>query len=258
MSLIAQLQKLALSKMKTLPFNLILFFLVSSCISVTAQSLKVVYHRTSATDMSELSPELSKLSQRKVTHIYSLTIFNGISRYSLDSIFIFHDQSGFKQYCPYQVIYKDYNKKLWLEESARYKEGYLYEQNLDQMREGNARWQWTITDEQKIIAGILCTKAVAREEHIAWFASDIPYLDGPFYGVFNLPGLVLSYENRVGKWTALSVHFGAKPIILPTGQRFNKKSAIDLPYNEWMALGKDKVIVIDSQTPQKTWLKFER
>jgi GLPGLI family protein len=228
--------------------------------SLQGQGVSVIYELTPPDQRHEvIRNALPEVSQQKIIERFTLTISNGRSRLSRDSVYVFYKNNDIKDYWYYKTVYKDYNKKLWLEESARYEEGHLYEQNLDLMRERNARWQWTITDEQQSIAGILCTKAVAKNGHIAWFAPDIPYLDGPRDGVFSLPGLVLSYAHPFrNKWTAVSVKLGSWPVTLPTGQRSAKKSAIDLPYNEWMALGKDKVIVIDAQTPQKTWLKFER
>jgi len=242
-------------------FSLFLFlsiylFLISS---LQGQSITVVYELTPPDQRREVIQKvLPEVSQQKIIERFTLMISNGRSRFSRDSVYVFYKHNELKGYWYYKTVYKDYNRQLWLEESARYEEGCLFEQNIDLMRERNARWQWTITDEQKTIAGILCTKAVAKNGNIAWFAPDIPYLDGPHNGVFSLPGLLLSYENPSGKWTAVSVKFGGEPVSLPAGKRSTQKSDIDLPYNEWMALGKGKLIVIDSQTPQKTWLKFER
>jgi len=247
--------------MKLLPFCLTLLIYLFFSSFLKGQAITIIYESTPPDQLHKAIQEaLPEAARHEIIVRLTLTISDGRSRFSRDSIYVTkrsNDEYS-KKYGPYKVIYKDYNKKLWLEESARYEEGYLYEQNLDLMRERNARWQWTITDEQKTIAGILCTKAVAKNGDIAWFAPGIPYLDGPHDGVFSLPGLVLAYENSFNIWTAVSVKLAGGPIKLPTGQRSTKKSAIDLPYNEWMALGKDKVIVIDSQTPQKTWLKFER
>ena len=247
--------------MKLFPFCFTLLVYLFFSFSLRGQTITIIYESTPPDQLHEaIRKVLPEAARHEIIGRLTLTISDGRSRFSRDSVYVnkkSHDEDS-KKYSPYHVIYKDYNKKLWLEESARYEEGYLYEQNLDLMRERNARWQWNITGEQETIAGIVCTKAVAKNGDVAWFAPDIPYLDGPFNGVFSLPGLVLSYESRIAKWTALSVSFGVKPISLPDSQRSTKKSAIDLPYNEWMALGRDKVIVIDSQTPQKTWLKFER
>ncbi len=229
--------------------------------SLKGQDITIIYESTPPDQLHKaIQDVLPEAARHEIIVRFTLTITNGRSRFSRDSVYVkkrSNDKDS-KKYSPYQVVYKDYNKKLWLEESARYEEGHLYEQNLDLMRERNARWQWTVTDEQQSIAGILCTKAVAKNGDIVWFAPDIPYLDGPHNGVFSLPGLVLSYENPFGKWTAVSVKLGGGPVTLPDGQRSAKKSAIDLPYNEWMALGRDKVIVINAQTPHRTWLKFER
>jgi len=246
--------------MKLLPLFLSLYFAVFFVSSLWSQGITVVYDITRPDQPHEaIQKVLSEVSQPKMVGRFTLTISNGLSRFSRDSVYVFYKSSNeTKSYWYYKTVYKDYNKKLWLEESARYEEGHLYEQDLDLMRERNARWQWTVTDKQQSIAGILCTKAVAKNGDIAWFAPDIPYLDGPHNGVFNLPGLVLAYENPFNIWTAVSVKLGSEPVTLPDGQRSTKKSAIDLPYNEWMALGRDKVIVINAQTPQKTWLKFER
>ncbi len=241
--------------MKAPQSSLILSLMLLSCISLTGQSIKVVYHATSTNAVREISPELS---QRKITYSYSLTIHNGISKYSRDSVYLLYDQSDGKEYWPYKEIYKDYNNGVWLEKSGRYKEGYLYEQNLDELREKSTRWKWTVTEEQKAIAGIPCRRAIAKNGDVAWYAPDIPYLDGPRDGVFSLPGLVLEYETNYYKWSAVEVLFNAQAVTLPDGIPTRKKNAIQLSYNDVMALGKKQMILIDAQTPQKTWLKFER
>jgi len=241
--------------MKTLSLCLTFLLVPLSCIFLIGQSIKVVYHATSTNAIQDISPELS---QRKITYSYSLTIHNGISRYSRDSVYLLYDQSGGKEYWAYKEIYKDYNNGLWVEKSGRYKEGYLFEQNLDELREKNAKWNWTVTNEQKAIANIPCKKAVAKNGDEAWYAPDIPYLDGPQNGTHNLPGLVLEYKTNHYKWSAVEVQFNAQAVILPDGIRTHKKNSIQLSYNDVMALGKDNVIVITPQTPQKTWLKFER
>lgn len=237
------------------PLNSILALLFLSYAPLTGQSIKVVYHATAKENIQEILPELS---QQKIIYSYSLTINHGASKYCRDSVYVIYDRSDSKEYWPYKEVYKDYNNGVWLEKSGSYMEGYLYEQGLDELRERNTRQQWALTSEQKAIAGIPCRQAIAKNGDVAWFAPDIPYLDGPQDGVFSLPGLVLEYETQYYKWSAVEVLFNAQTVALPDGIRTHKKNTIQLSYNDIMSLGKDKLIIIDAQTPLEAWLKFEQ
>lgn len=64
------------------------------------------------------------------------------------------------------------------------------------------KFNWTITDETKIIGGFVCKKANTTYTSfgykfpiIAWFCEQIPINDGPFH-FYNLPGLIFELSSE--------------------------------------------------------------
>ncbi len=70
-------------------------------------------------------------------------------------------------------------------------------------------WNWKITDEQKIIEGLHCTKATSDflgSNFEVWFANDIPMSSGPeFY--HGLPGLITQASNSVFEYKITSIEY---------------------------------------------------
>jgi len=78
------------------------------------------------------------------------------------------------------------------------------------------QWNWEITDENKIINGYKCKKAVSKEfngKFIAWFTEDIPIKAGPekFDG---LHGLILYINTGFIEFTAEKIEILTEEIII--------------------------------------------
>lgn len=236
---------------------LMLFWGSSLITTGMAQGISIVYDAQNKPDaMRRYMPERAG---DKVNYRTSLHIANGQSKYSRDSVFVMGIASQGTEYWHYETIYKDYNRKLWLVESGRYREGHILQKDLGTLREKDrASQSWSITAAHKLIAGIDCIKAVSEHGDVAWYAPSIPYPDGPQYGVFNLPGLVMEYETELYKWVAVSVHFGKQEISLPEGEWSSEERNIERSYQEIMSLNRSESIVINAKTPLQTWIKFEQ
>ena len=89
-------------------------------------------------------------------------------------------------------IYKDFASKAITTFDDINREGYKYTDTLDAQ-------QWEITDSMKTILDYQCIKAEADyhgRHWIAWFATDIPVVNGP-WKLGGLPGLIIeAYDTR--------------------------------------------------------------
>jgi len=90
--------------------------------------------------------------------------------------------------------------------------------NIFRVEEVLPTYEWTITNEVAIIAGLTCKKATTTtltQPQLpveAWFTDEIPMANGP--GAFHgLPGLILKIETPVLSIEADKVRFIAPPVI---------------------------------------------
>lgn len=72
--------------------------------------------------------------------------------------------------------------------------------------------QWTITDEQKVIADYTCVKATVSyrgRDWTAWFTPEIPLAVGP-WKLHGLPGLILEAYDATGECTYKAINVAFK------------------------------------------------
>lgn len=242
-------------KNSLITFILFIFILVRT----NAQNLTIVYeaYTIQSQEMLEKIPAYSEYNSR---YYYSLNIHKNISKFSRDSVLVISlPNINFKELWEFEEIYKDYNKDSWISHSGRYKEGYGLEKVISEMAENN-KFQWQISQDKQLIAGIECIKALSPKGYTAWFAPKLPYPDGPQYGIFNLPGLVLSLETPNSKWVAnqVIVKNNDNDIDIPKLTLVQSETEIKLSYKEIKALGTEKVITIDKDTPIGKRLTFKK
>ncbi len=233
---------------------MILHFVIGE---IYSQSLTIVYeaHTIQSLEMLERIPEYSEYNSK---YYYSLNIHKGISKFSRDSAFIISFPNiNYKEIWEFEEIYKNYNEDLWIRHSGLYKNGYALEKKLSQIAEYND-FQWQIDEDKQLIVGIECHKAVSPKGYTAWFAAKLPYPDGPQYGVFNLPGLVLSLETPNSKWVATQIIVKDAFVEIPKLILVQGETEIKLSYNEIRALGPEKAIIIDKNSPIGKWLTFRK
>lgn len=95
-------------------------------------------------------------------------------------------------------IFKDLAKKIFYMEYAVSGGNFSAKDNL-------INFDWELVDEEIIIKGFKCKKAITKKEKFpitAWYCEDIPINDGPdrFYG---LPGFILKIE--LGEFSVIEV-----------------------------------------------------
>jgi GLPGLI family protein len=157
----------------------------------------------------------------------------------------------------FEDIYKNYNQDSWIKHSGRYKDGCGIEKKMSQIAESN-NFQWQINQQEKrIIAGVECIKATSPKGYTAWFAPKLPYPDGPRYGVYNLPGLVLELETAQGRWAAKSIMLNNDKVVIPDLKLAQNDQEINLSYTELNKLEHEKVIILNKNTSRGQWLKFK-
>ncbi len=238
--------------------NLLTVFIIFhfAIYEANSQSLSIVYEACiiQTPEILEKIPELSEYNRKSY---YSLNIYKSFSKFSRDSTFIISfPDIDFKEVWEFDDIYKDYNKDSWIRHSGRHKEGYGLEKKISQITESN-NFQWKISQDKQVIAGIECNKAVSPKGYTAWFAPQLPYPDGPQYGVFNLPGLVLSLETPNSKWIAKDIIIHNKIVEVPKLTLVQNERQINLSYDEMRSLGAEKAIIIDKNTPKGKWITFK-
>ncbi|MFM9947613.1 MAG: GLPGLI family protein [Saprospiraceae bacterium] len=237
----------------------ILSLILFAEIQGNAQGLTVVYEYRMTRYPDIVLQDIPSLSEQDIRNRYSLTISGSVSKFSRDSVYVAsYPYNGGQSVIPFQHIYKNYNEDLWIRSSGDYKEGYAVSKKLSYISE-NRNYNWQITQEQKQIAGITCTKAVSKQgTATAWFAPSLPYSDGPQEGVFNLPGLVLYLETPNEKWETVEMLLHDTSIEIPA---FNlvplNDNKITISLDEVRALGTDRAIQINENTTKGMWFKFE-
>lgn len=96
------------------------------------------------------------------------------------------------------IIFKDLSKKIFFQEYSVLDSNFSVKDNLKD-------FNWELTDEEFIVKGYKCKKAISKtEKNIikAWYCEDIPINDGPdrFYG---LPGFILKIE--IGEYSIIEI-----------------------------------------------------
>jgi GLPGLI family protein len=237
---------------KILFLTLPLFF---SPLWVHSQGLCIVYEAFSIRSTTELNA-VPDLEQCKIKYYYSLTIYKGISKFSRDSLYVHSFPSvDLTEAWVTENTYKDYENGLWIKQSSAYKEGYALQKNISSMIKNND-FDWEITGEKQTILGLECIKAVSPKGFTAWYAVKLPYPDGPRYGVFNLPGLVLVLETSQDKWVARQISTNVNPFVIPKTTASENESSIRISYNDIKSLKRNKCILVDQNTPKGKWLTF--
>ena len=232
-------------------------FLWTICVYVSGQSLTIVYEAYSFSAPENVQKAMPALSENSIKYYYSLTIDKGVSKFSRDSIIAASFSNDMMEDWFFEDIYKIYNEDKWIKHSGRYKDGYAWERKISKLTEGND-FQWKISQERKNIAGIECIKATSYKGYAVWFAPKLPYPDGPRYGVYNLPGLVLSLETAFDKWIAKTIVMSNKNIQMPKFELVQDEKNISLSFNEIKNLSTDKAIILNKNTPNNQWLTFKK
>jgi len=211
------------------------------CLRSFAQQLEVVYYENKIVkDTTEINalPAFIRKSLEPNLFAYTLTYGNGYSLYENNdfskllnvvempmkskveneqeneegnqTIFISTPPSGLELYKTYELkFFKDYlNKKIYAE---------LYTSGKKQVIDSFFDWNWEITEDEKVISGYVCKKAISRMQgyHFeAWFTDEIPVSAGPekFDG---LPGLILYVNTGAVEFVAKSIRFLEQAVVIP-------------------------------------------
>ncbi len=236
----------------------IIFFTILSIFNslpIYTQDLVVVYD--GKTIYSSVALEsIPELAYQNTIHRCALKIKDNRSCFSRDSLI--RKSKSNRNYVTVwekEQIYKDYKKDLWLKVSGAYEDNTGYQRNLSELVENN-NFNWQTTGEKKNILGMECSKVV-DDQKTAWFTNEIPIPDGPNYGIFGLPGLVLEYKFEAGHWLAVDIIFNQKEAIIPPDvQISNSESDIKISVFDLKDLESDKAIILDESSPLNKWLKF--
>ena len=189
-----------------------------------SQGIEVVYI---AGDIN--TPEVLKyvpeLEETEIIYKLSLKINNEKSIYNKDSVLIVKKHPTPKGGFIGQTIYKDYEQNLHIECGAKFQEGKCYSQSMDDVASKKSN-KWLYNDEEKLICGIRCRKATFGD-NTAWYSMEHTLQDGPIFGVFALPGLVLEYQTRGFYYNAIAIKPYNEAIIIPSDlQLFETESLI--------------------------------
>jgi GLPGLI family protein len=98
------------------------------------------------------------------------------------------------------IVYKDFDKNEIISEESILDKPFLV---IDAITD----YQWSIGDEEDVIANMKCNKAIGHSpvgEITAWFCPDISISDGP-YVYTGLPGVILKVEAQNTVITAKEV-----------------------------------------------------
>ncbi len=172
-------------------FHIFLLFLFFQTL-VNSQDLTVIYKATpKPNEMLVAERPLAAMDIK--TYMYSLTIKDGKSKYSRDSVLVTNVSSNLNEYWCYQNIYKDYKNDLWIKSSGRYIDNAAYMRSILKLTENN-HFSWVESGRSAEILGIECIE-VKHKDKTAWYAPSMPISDGPLYGIFGLKGLVLKNET---------------------------------------------------------------
>lgn len=120
-----------------------------------------------------------KIPSQKSSIDTSYIEHNGVKHESYNSVIIAN----------VDITYKDLkNNKIIKEYSVKNKDFSAKDKLID--------YEWTKTEETKIISGYNCKKATTKKAFVpttAWYTEEIPINDGP-YDFWGLPGLIIKVE----------------------------------------------------------------
>jgi len=245
-----------MNKFKFYIFLLVLFSNQMEYSLMFGQNLSVVYEKVTIPDYDD-DDDLTVTQVAQPVSRYSLTVYEGRSVFTLDSAINYVEYPPFTNtYMFKKSIYKEYSTGVWLEESSRYKPGHVLSEDLFESWNKNKKL-WKLTDSTKIILGYKCIKSMNGEFN-AWHTTEISIMDGPFYGTFGLPGLVLELNAHSDSWTAIQILPVEREVILPQDKiKSTTKESISLPVFNAKNMPSKDVIKINSKTPLNKWIKFE-
>jgi GLPGLI family protein len=222
------------------------------------QKLVIVYEHQQINYPEEILRFAPQMADEKNISRYSLCMNNGRSLYTRDSIYLADEKPrNSRSFISYRRIYKDYNSDIWVENSSRLKARYCLKKKLNDLKNDYNYFNWHITAEKKIIAGIECVKATSINGTFVWFAPDIPYPDGPDHGIFNLPGLVMWYETSYHQWKAVYTFFDERDLQLPECTLEENEEKIKLTELESKDLSAEECIRLNKDTPLKQWIRLK-
>ncbi len=239
--------------MKEIIIILIGFFV---SLKIYTQNLTIVYESFPKYS-EEMIEALPNLALEKNKYRYSLQLNSERSVFMRDSVLIVEPYVQSRvEIWQFEKIYKNHKTDKWLKISGGYKDGYGYERSISELNKNN-NFQWSKTGVEKEILGFKCVEVVYGDKS-AFYAIKIPIPDGPKYGIFGLPGLVLEYEDESGFWKATSIKYSNNTnIIFPNVKTTSKESKIKISVFDLKHLPESKAIRIDNTTPINEWIKFE-
>jgi len=237
--------------------NLVLLIALSMITSTYCfgQNIHIVYE-VSPKYSYEIIEAIPSMAKDKHKYRYSLGINSHNSVYKRDSLLIGNrfDHNRVEVWQK-QEIYKNRLNDQWLKISAAYIDGTGYERKISDLITNN-NFEWSKTGTVKEILGFKCIEVVSKDK-TAYYARDIPIPDGPKYGIFSLPGLVLEYEDSGGHWVAVDIYFPANlEIRIPNVKTSSKEGDVKLSVFDQKDLPASKAIRIDYTTPVNKWIKF--
>jgi len=221
---------------------------------VTSQKLLIEYDAI-AVHSNEILQKMPHL-ENNVVYRYSLKIDGQKSVFKRDSLKVLKMTSfNSKEYWVKEEIFKDHINEIWLKTSSLYKLNSGYKRNLSVLVKNNSH-DWKLTGKEKKILGLKVIE-VEGKKGTAWYSPEIPLPDGPEFGVFGLPGLVMEFINNSGHWLAVNISDDINiSVTEPIVNTSTEESQIKLSVFEVKSLPKNEIIIIDNQKPINQWIKF--
>ena len=219
-----------------------------------SQSIKIIFDHIQNNDfILEKVPTL-KFSDYLLR--YSLLIDSQKTKFTLDSIFIKNCPDMFKSFLAAQEIYTDFKESKWLSCNGRYRNGLCLFVDLADCLNKTATWQWEITDEKQEIIGMVCTKAVYKN-NIAWFTEEISLPIAPGNKLFSLPGAVLKYVNISGEYTAISIEKVTQKVTFPKVLVSDEEGKITKSFSEMDDQPLKNIFLISTASPTNKWIPIQ-
>jgi len=220
-------------------------------INVNGQDLTVIY------DAYSYSNEIQKENGGDKIYRLSLSIKNGKSKYSRDSVILKTPMEMGEERWNYKVIYKDYSNDLRITDNAYFKDGWYHKEKLSKIIE-ESQYQWKETGRKKKICNLECIEVTNGYDKV-FYTPEIPISDGPYTIIYNLPGLVMEYDNGTSKWIATQVTFSSDEIIMPnTNLEENIDIVSKVQWKAFMGFNAKEAISISNSSEINKWLRFER
>ena len=217
-----------------------------------AQQITVTYHAHNRYPQEALL-RVPALANFKTITRSELAIHKSSSRLTRKGVMVVSPNQGTSRtlFDTKETIYKNYATQTWHKTSALYKVGKGLSKSFDEV--SRRRFNWTPTGKDSMIVGIRCLE-VRDADEVAWYAPEIPVPDGPFNGVFGLPGLVLVLDlPNTGRWEAVELTFDSPGITFPDIEWVSDESRIRA---ELLGIERDYpgVITLDSTSPVGVWI----